>query len=495
MTHNEAYAALLAHLKTTGALEQVAEILSWDQEVMMPEKGDAQRTEQMGAMEQVLHARRADARIDDWLAAIDDTKLDQAGRVNVAEARKALHRAQRVPSDLAEALAKKCAAAMGIWAKARAARDFPAFAPVLAEIVNLKRQEAEARRDGEAELYDVLLDDYEPGQTGAGVASILGRLRDGLVELRQNISASGKTMAALTGSYDGAAQMALGHDIAALFQYDFAAGRLDKSVHPFSSGSNGDSRITTRVNPENPLDCLYSVIHEVGHSVYEQRMPAEHAMTPAGHYASIGIHESQSRMFENQIGRSRAFCGHLLPKFTAAFGDRGLTADSFYAAINRVHAGYIRTESDEVHYNLHVLMRFDLERALMNGDLKIAELEGAWNDRFEADFGLKVDHAANGVLQDVHWSVGLFGYFPTYSLGNIYGGCLFEAMQTALPDLQSNFAAGELAAPIDWLTENVHKHARMLTPTEIVTKATGRAPDERALLAYLNTKFGALYGF
>jgi len=495
MTHDQAYAALHAHLKTTGALEQVAGVLNWDQETMMPEKGDPQRTEQMGALEQVLHARRGDVQIGDWLAEIVEAKLDAAGRVNVAEARKSLHRAQRVPADLAETLARKTAAAMGIWAKARAASDYAAFAPYLAEIISLKRQEAEARHDGEAELYDVLLGDYEPGQTGTGIAEILGRLREGLVELRGKISASSIRHAAVPGRYDEAAQMALGREIASIFKYDFEAGRLDKSVHPFSSGSNGDARITTRVNPDNPFDCLYSTIHEVGHAVYEQRMPIEHMMTPAGYYASMGIHESQSRMFENQLGRSRAFCSHLFPKFTAAFGDRGLTDDSFYAAVNRVNAGFIRTESDEVHYNLHVLMRFDLERALMNGDLAATDLEAAWNERFEADFGAKVSDATQGVLQDVHWSVGLFGYFPTYSLGNIYAGCLFEKMQATLPDLNTQLSQGELVGPVDWLTDNIHRHARMLTPTELITQATGQAPDERPLLGYLNAKLGELYGF
>ena len=495
MTQNEAYAALAAHLKTTGALEQVAGVMGWDQEVMMPPKGDAQRAEQMGALEQVLHARRGDERIGEWLAQIDSTQLDQAARVNVAEAQKAYDRARRVPSDLAEALARKTAAAMGIWAQARKDSDFSGFAPVLGEILTLKRREAEARHEGEAELYDVLLDDYEPGQSGAMIAEILGRLRNGLVDLHENILASGKIVKPLTGSFDADTQMALGTEIAKTFRYDFNAGRLDKSVHPFSSGNNGDSRITTRINPENPFDCLYSVIHEVGHAVYEQNMPAEHAMMPAGFYASMGVHESQSRLFENQIGRSREFCHHLFAKFSAAFGDQGLDAETFYATVNRVHPGFIRTESDEVFYNLHVLLRFDLERAMINGDLAVNDLEAAWNDRFAADFGQKVDRAANGALQDVHWSVGLFGYFPTYALGNIYAACLFEAMQKALPDTKANIAKGLLAEPIGWLTKNIHRHGRMVPPVELITNATGRAPDERPLLAYLNAKFGDIYGF
>ncbi|MEX0969753.1 MAG: carboxypeptidase M32 [Paracoccaceae bacterium] len=495
MTHNKAYAALAAHLKTTGALEQVAGIMSWDQEVMMPKKGDAQRAEQMGALEQVLHARRKDERIGEWLAEIDSAKLDTAARVNVAEAQKTFLRARRVPSDLAEALARKTAAAMGIWAQARKDSDFAGFAPVLDEILTLKRREAEARHDGEDELYDVLLDDYEPGQTGASIAATLGRLRDGLVNLRENIGASGKVVKPLTGLFDPDAQMALGHEIARVFGYDFEAGRLDKSVHPFSSGSNGDSRITTRVNSKNPFDCLYSVIHETGHAVYEQNMPTLHAMMPAGFYASMGVHESQSRLFENQIGRSREFCHYLFDRFSTAFGDHGLDAEAFYATVNRVHPGFIRTESDEVFYNLHVLMRFDLERAMINGSLEVNDLKAAWNDRFAADFGQKVDCAANGVLQDVHWSLGLFGYFPTYALGNVYAACLFEAMQAAVPNTKTNISNGLLAEPIGWLTENIHQHGRLLPPVELITQACGQAPDERPLLAYLNIKFGDIYGF
>lgn len=495
MTNSPDYAALLAHLKTTGALEQVAGLLSWDQETMMPEKGEAQRSEQFAALEQVLHARRADPKVGDWLAAIDPDSLDAAGRVNVAEARKAYDRATRVPSDLAEALARKTAQAQSIWAKARSERNFKAFAPTLAEIIALKRQEAEARRADQAELYDVLLDDYEPGQTAANVAIILGRLRDGLVDLRSKISATGRDLPTLSGEFDPDAQILLSRAIPQVFGYDWRAGRMDVSVHPFSSGNNGDSRITTRVNKSTPFDCLYSVIHEVGHAVYEQNMPPAHATAPAGQYASMAVHESQSRMFENQIGRSRAFCQFLFPKFAAAFGDRGLSAETLYATANRVVPGYIRVEADEVHYNLHILMRFDLERALINGDLQVNDLETAWNDRFFADFGQIIDNPANGVLQDIHWSVGLFGYFPTYSLGNIYAGCLFEAMTAALPDLQASIAAGELSDALTWLHTNIHQHGRLLDPVTLITNATGHAPDERPLLAYLNTKFGDLYGF
>ncbi len=489
------YENLLDFIKKTTALDQVSGLLGWDQETQMPVKGGVQRAEHMAALESVLHARRTDSRIPEWVAAIDHSNLTPVEKRNVSEAQKDYDNAAKVPGDLAEALARLSAQSQGIWANARKAGNFKDFAPTLAKMIDLKREEASARQTGNASLYDALMDDYEPGMASGDMADLLAKLRPGLTDLRSRIADSGRAEAKLQGDFNEAAQMAFSRTLPSMFNYDWDAGRMDLAVHPFCSGNGGDSRITTRVSVGNPFDNIYSVIHEVGHAVYEQNITDADNMAPAHKYASMGVHESQSRMFENQIGRSREFTSFLFPKMQAAFGDIGVdNAEDFYKAVNNVHSGYIRTEADEIHYNLHIMMRFDLERALISGDLSVNDLEAAWNDRFKADFGIDVDSPENGVLQDVHWSVGLFGYFPTYSLGNIFAAELFAKMQSTIPDLNSKIAAGTLDEPINWLHKNIHTHGRVLPPMELIAQATGHTTTESALLAYLNTKFGDLYG-
>jgi len=299
----------------------------------------------------------------------------------------------------------------------------------------------------------------------------------------------------LAGACDAAGQVALSRELALAFGYDLDRGRIDKAVHPFSSGSGADVRITTRTNPVDPFNCFYSTIHEVGHAAYEQGIAPEHALTPVGQGVSMGVHESQSRIYENQIGRSRAFTGWLFGRMRDVFGDFGVSdEETFYRAVNRVHDGFIRTEADEVQYNLHVLLRFDLEQALMRGDLLVGDLEAAWNDRFLADFGFAVDKPSNGCLQDVHWSVGLFGYFPTYTLGNVYAGCLHQAMRAAIPDLDDDLARGDTSRATGWLRAAVQMHGGLHEPVDLIAGAVGFAPGEGPLLDYLEAKFGGLYG-
>jgi carboxypeptidase Taq len=288
--------------------------------------------------------------------------------------------------------------------------------------------------------------------------------------------------------------LALSSKLAEVFGYDLSRGRIDKAVHPFSSGSGTDVRITTRTSPRDPFNCFYSTIHEVGHACYEQGIDARFALTPLGSGVSMGVHESQSRIYENQLGRSRAFTGWLYGEMRDQFGDFGVAnEDAFYATVNRVGSGYIRTEADEIHYNLHVMLRFDLERQLVAGDLEVADLEEAWNARFAQDFGVEVDKASNGVLQDVHWSFGLFGYFPTYSLGNVYAGCLYEALRKAVPSLDADLARGDTSAATTWLGETLQRFGGLREPRATIEHACGHAPSEAPLLDYLEEKFSGLY--
>ncbi len=486
-----AVAELMAFQRETEALSLVAERLGWDQETMMPPGAADQRGEEIAALEGVLHARRTDPRIADWIDRAEPADDVMAAQLRLI--RRSHTRNAKVPARLAQDIARQTSTAQGVWAECRASDDVATFLPVLSEVLRLKRAEAACLAEG-GDLYDALLDDYEPGATAATVAGMFEGMRPRLVALRAAILGSGRDPQELTGSFPEGDQLALARKVASAYGYDWSRGRLDLAVHPFSSGSGSDSRITTRVVESDPFNCLYSTIHEVGHSSYELNIDPRYALTPVGRGVSMGVHESQSRIYENQIGRSRAFTGWIFTEMRAAFGSAGAAdADAFYAAVNRVQSGFIRTEADEVHYNLHIMMRFDLERALVSGDLAVGDLEAAWNDRFKADFNVEVDRASNGMLQDVHWSCGLFGYFPTYTLGNLYAGCLYAAMRKAVPDLDAALARGDTTGPTGWLRDNVQVHGGRFVPHDLITAATGSPPHEGPLLDYLEAKFGALY--
>ena len=485
------YQELMAFQRDTEALGQIAGRLGWDQETMMPEGATPQRAEEHGAMANILHARRIDPRVGAWLETAE--AMDDVAEANLRHIKRTYERTAKVPAALAAELAKTTSLAHRVWAQARADEDVAGFLPILQKVVDLRREEAAAIA-GNADPYDALLDDYEPGATGESLSAMFAALRPRLVDLRAAILDQPAPMA-LSGSFDDAAQLALSQKLALAFGYSLENGRIDKAVHPFSSGSGLDVRITTRTNPTDPFNCFYSTIHEVGHAAYEQGIDAQHLLTPLGAGVSMGVHESQSRIYENQLGRSRAFTGWLYGQMRDHFGDFGIAnEEAFFATVNRVSDGFIRTEADEVQYNLHVLLRFDLERALMSGDLAVNDLEAAWNDRFAADFGFAVDTPSNGVLQDVHWSEGLFGYFPTYTLGNVYAGCLHVALREAVPGLDDDLARGNTSKATGWLRENVQQYGGLRTPLETITHATGAAPSEAPLLDYLEQKFKGIYG-
>lgn len=458
----------------------------------MPRGAASQRSEEMSAMEGVLHSRRTDARIAEWLEkAVADDGVAQA---NLRHIRRSHARMTKVPARLAQELARVTSMAQGIWAEARSNDDVAAFLPTLTEVIKLRREEASCLAGG-GDLYDALMDDYEPGATAETIGAMFDRMRPRLVALRERVLGASRQPAKLEGVFPQELQLQLTRKLADAFGYDWSRGRIDLAVHPFSSGSGDDSRITTRVVESDPFNCFYSTIHEVGHSCYELGIDPAYRLTPLGGGVSMGVHESQSRIYENQMGRSRAFTGWLFDQMVAAFGPLNVSdAEAFYASVNKVHSGYIRTEADEVHYNLHVMMRFDLERALIRGDLAVGDLEAAWNDRFLSDFGVAVDRPRNGMLQDVHWSCGLFGYFPTYTLGNVYAGCLMQALRKAVPDVDASLAKGDARPATAWLNQNLQRHGGLYEPEELVTRACGFKPTEGPLLDYLDAKFDEIYG-
>jgi len=489
-----AFADLMAFQRDTEALSLISGRLEWDQETVMPRGAAHQRGEEFAALAGVIHQRRTDPRIGDWLAAAEAG--DEAGRRALELIGRAYRRNACIPARLAAEIARVTSVAQGVWAEARARDDVAHFLPTLKRVIALKREMGQALAAGGfgADAYDALIDEYEPGMTAARLSAMFARMRPRLVALREAVLGAAHQPRPLEGVFARDAQLAFARELADAFGYDWSKGRLDLAVHPFSSGQGEDVRITTRVVESEPFNCFYSTIHEVGHACYELAIDAEHRLTPLGQGVSMGVHESQSRIYENQLGRSRAFTGWMFGRLRDIFGPlRVADAEAFWGTVNRVHSGYIRTEADEVHYNLHVMLRFDLERELVAGTLEAGDLEAAWNERFQRDFGIAVDRPAHGMLQDVHWSVGAIGYFPTYALGNVYAGCLHRALRADLPELDDSLAGGDARPATEWLRAKLQRFGGLRPPAETIERACGFAPTEGPLLDYLEAKFAAIY--
>lgn len=487
-------AALLHDLGKASAL------LGWDQDTYMPPGGAEGRGHVMATLSALHHERLTSPRMGELLAELEGSGLDPASpeRAMVREARRAFDRATKLPRRLVEELARRSSSARQAWVRAREADDYALFEPELKAMLELKREEADAVGHG-GRRYDALLDQYEPGTTAAELEALFAPLRTRQAELLAAIGASGvrpdATMLAL--DYPEAEQHAYASAVAARLGYDFERGRLDETIHPFAESMGlGDVRITTRYVRDDLANGLFSVLHEVGHALYEQGIDPAFARTPLAHGASLGLHESQSRLWENLVGRSLAFWEGAYPGLQAAFPAQlaGVPLERFHAAVNRVEPSLVRTEADEVSYNVHVLVRFELELALLEGDLDTRDLPGAWNERYREYLGVTPPSDLLGCLQDIHWSVGLIGYFPTYALGNLMSVQLYEAAQAALGDLDAQLRVGELAPLLGWLREHVHRHGSRYQPQELLERATGARLDAEPYLAYLRRKFGALYG-
>jgi len=501
MTPDDAYGWLRDHSVETAYMVSTAEVLAWDQRTSMPPKGQAHRCEQMAAMAKLLHERATDRRIGDRLAAVEGSDLladpVSPAAVNVREWRRDYDRSTRIPQRLAVELARATAGGEARWEAARPGNDWAGFAPALGTIVELLREKAEAMgyRD---EAYDALIDDYEPGETAASVEAVLGSLRGPLVELVRRIGGSDRRprRSILEGSFPVERQRRLITTVVSSIGYDLEAGRIDVAAHPFTVGIGpGDVRITNRYSGRLFSPAFYGALHEAGHGLYEQGLPAAHWGTPRGQVASLGVHESQSRLWENMVGRSRGFWEHFFPlarRRLRGFG--AVDLDTLWFAVNAVEPSLIRVEADEVTYNLHILLRFELELALLRRELAVAELPEAWNAKTREYLGIEPPDVAGGVMQDVHWSAGLIGYFPTYTLGNIYAAQLFRRADEELGDLQGRFAKGDFASLLGWLRERVHEPGGTHRPRELLARVTGRALDAGCFLDYCEEKYGRLYG-
>jgi carboxypeptidase Taq len=501
MNHTQAYAELIRRVREAALLGSCASLLGWDERTYMPRLGSAHRAEQMALLARLAHEAFTAPQVGELLAAVEGSPLtadaESEAAANVREIRREYDRAVKLPKELVEEMARVTTRAQQVWQEARAANDFPAFEPWLEKVVRLERQKADAIGYRTAP-YDALLDEYEPGATVAEITRLFAELRAELAPLVAAVASSGRQAPRelLQRDYPVEAQRQFGEAAAAAIGFDFTSGRLDVTTHPFCSGIGpGDCRLTTRYNPRQFNESFFGTLHEAGHGIYEQNLPADHFGAPCGSHASLGIHESQSRLWENLVGRSRPFWEHFFGRAQKAFPAAltGVSLDQFYFAINDVRPSYIRVEADEATYNLHIILRFELEQALIRGDLAPADVPGAWNDKFREVLGLTPPSAAQGCLQDIHWSMGGIGYFPTYTLGNLYAAQFMEQARQDLPGLDEVFRKGEFGRLKGWLTEKIHRQGRRWPAGELCRRITGRPLSHKPLMKYLHGKYRELY--
>ncbi len=473
-------------------------VLSWDQEVYMPPKGAAARGQQLATLSGLAHRLLTAPEMGALLHELDEQRdrLAPDERAFVAEALYDYTRAKQLPESFVRRFAEEQSKAYEAWTHARRASDFAAFRPHLETMVDLLRQKADYH--GYADTpYDALLEDYERGMTTAHLRALFEELAPRQQDLVSRAAMPDRMAecAWLDQEWPEAGQWAFTMDVLRATGYDLDAGRQDKSAHPFTTNFGiRDVRITTRFNLRDPFSALMGSLHEAGHALYEQGFPPEDERTVLAEAPSLGIHESQSRLWENLIGRSLPFwrwCAPLLRRHFPAQA-HGIESEAVYRAVNRVQPSLIRVEADECTYNLHIILRFEIETALVERHIEARDVPALWKEKMKAYLGLDVPDDAHGCLQDIHWSHGSMGYFPTYALGNLYAAQLFEKVREDIPDLWSHVASGDFAPLLDWLREQVHRIGRRKRAVEIVRDATGREPDPQAFLRYLEHKFGGL---
>ncbi|WP_224247343.1 carboxypeptidase M32 [Hyalangium gracile] len=493
------FPSLLARMQELKDLQGVIGLATWDQETYMPAKADDARAHQLSTLQGLHHERLVDPRLGEvlaWAAMQPDLDADQRAMVRVLSHER--DRAVRVPHALVKALAEAQSRALAAWRQARKEKRFALFQPALARILELRREQADAYGH-EGERYDALLEGYEPGMRVERLTPVLTALRDALIPMVAAIAAAPRKVPDLFEGrhFDGEAQWRFTLRLLEAVGFDLEAGRQDRSIHPFTGGTHPlDVRLTTRIDESNPLNALFSTIHEAGHGLYEQGFAEAHYRTPLAAAPSMGLHESQSRLWENVVGRGRAFWEHFYPSLRETFPQAlaGVDLDTFHTAANRVSPSLIRTEADEVTYNLHIVLRYELELLLIHDRLPLADVPAAWNERMRRYLGVTPPDDTLGVLQDIHWAWGEFGYFPTYALGNLYSASLYRAAERALPDLTERIRRGELLSLRDWLRTHVHRQGFRLPAEELIHQVTGRGLTDVDFLQYLRGKYSALYG-
>lgn len=493
MTVDSAYAELVTLLKRVNTLGTIGDLLSWDEQVNLPSGAAEQRAAQQAALADVHHTAAVDPQIGVSLDLLERniTPLNEAQRVVVVHARRDYDRATKLPADFVREKAAQGSRGYHAWAKAKAENDFASYAPVLAKNLALAKREA-GYLGWAGREYDYLIDRHDPGMTSAVIAQLFAELRRELVPFVREVIAAKKPSPAkaLRGlPIDG--QRIFLREVTQRLGFDYARGRIDVSLHPFCSGSGSDVRMTTRFKEDEPLDALFSSIHETGHGLYEQGLPAAHLGTALGLHAGMAVHESQSRLWENQVARSRSFWRHFEPRFREVFPVQtaAISSEELYRAINAVEPTLIRVDADEVTYNLHVILRFELEQKLFSGELAVNDLPSAWNTAASELLGLTPATDRDGVLQDVHWSDGSFGYFPSYCLGNMLAAQLWHRALRLRPQLEQDFARGDFAWLLAWLREHIHTQGRRFDALELTRRVTGEELSPKSLMRYLRERY------
>jgi carboxypeptidase Taq len=492
------YDSLITLYRDKCLLDSAAGVLGWDERTYMPHKGSAFRADQMALLAKLSHEKLTSPRIGEILEHLSHATLDADQTVNVREIRRVYDRAVKVPGRLVEEIARVTTRAQNVWQDARAKNDFAAFAPWLEKIVALKREEADAVGYKDSP-YNALLDEYEPGATAKDITAVFAKLRAELVPLVAAITESSKKPRKdlLTREFPLDRQALFGQGAAAAIGFDFTAGRLDVTSHPFCSGMGpGDCRLTTRYALREFNQGFFGILHEAGHGIYEQGLDPAAFGTPLGQACSLGIHESQSRLWENQVGRGRPFWEHFFPRAQQMFPGTldDVSLEEWIFSLNNVERSFIRVEADEATYNLHIILRFELEQALMTGDLPVKEVAGAWNEKFRAFFDLTPPSDAQGCLQDIHWSMGGLGYFPTYTLGNLFAAQFMAAARRELTGLDDDFRRGYFGRLKTWLNEKIHRQGQRHRAGELCERITGQPLGHAPLLEYLRGKYGEFYG-
>jgi carboxypeptidase Taq len=482
-------------------LNNAAALLGWDQQVYMPPGGAGARAMQLATLSTLAHENFVSDEMGAAIAAakieVKDSDPDSDEARLVRKAERDYQKEVKVPSSWVSEYSRITAMAHQDWEQARAESNFKRFQPHLEKIVDLRRQYADFFKPYD-HVYDPLIDDFEPGMKTEEVKSVFEKLRGRQVDLVQAILEDGKPVddSLLHQHFDEQKQWGFGVKVIKAFGYDFKRGRQDKSVHPFTTGFGiDDVRITTRIDQDFLSTALTGSMHEAGHAMYEQGVDKALERTPLANGASLAMHESQSRMWENMVGRSKPFWQAYLPELKKVFPEQlgDVSLDDFYRAMNKVERTFIRVDADEATYNLHVMLRFELEIALMEGDLAVADLPGAWNEKFEAFLGVVPPNDTQGVLQDVHWSGGMIGYFPTYSLGNLIAAQLWEKIRSDIPDLDEQIAEAKFDVLLGWLRENIHRHGAKYEPLELLRKVTGQDLEAEPYLQYLEQKYSDIY--
>lgn len=493
---------LRERLASLADLHKVGQLLDWDQQTMMPPRGAIARADAIGTVQRISHemfiADETGRLLEAAAQRLNGAAFDSDDASLVRVIRRQWEKARRVPSELASELARAASVGQQAWVTARANSDFAGFVPYLERNFELVRRYIDCFDEFDCP-YDVLLDDFEPGGRTVEVARLFDELKSELVALIALVREHSDRVddSVLHGHFPVERQRMLVSWLLEQMGFDRSAWRIDTAVHPFATAfGSSDVRITTRWDEQFLPTSLYGAMHECGHGLYEEGIAPSLQRTPLDHANSLALHESQSRLWENMVGRGRPYCGVLAPRIAELFGGAlsGLDPDAFYRAVNRVAPSLIRVEADEVTYGLHIIVRFELEQELVEGRLAVADLPEAWNARYKEYLGLDVPDDAHGVLQDVHWSAGLIGYFPTYALGNLIAGQLFARACADMPDLDEQIASGQLHGLREWLREHVHRHGAKFSSAELLERVVGGPISVAPFVDYLKTKVSQVYG-